>query len=82
MTLSDIQTAIQDNRKFTVFCIVFISTVALLLFDKLSGDNFKDITIAIVGLFMAGNVGEHFARREQYVIESSHTTNPPGWGET
>lgn len=79
MALSDLQTAVEENRKFTVFCIVFGSTVALLLFGRITGDNFVDISIAVVGLFMAGNVGEHWARRRQYEIEAQQ---PPGWGES
>lgn len=78
MELNEVRSVIEDNRKFVVFCGVFVSVVVLLLFGKLSGDNFVDITIAVVGLYMAGNVGEHFARRKQYEIESQR---PPGWGE-
>ena len=80
--LSSVHSAVESNRKFAVFCLVFGSIVLLLLFDKLDGDNFKDIAIAVVGLYMAGNVGEHFARREQYVSEVTHTSTPPGWGES
>lgn len=70
----------ENKRKFQVFWGVFGCSVALLLLGYVNGDQFVDITIAVVGLYMAGNVGEHWARRRQYERESEAKL-PEGWGE-
>lgn len=69
---------IENKRKYWVFWGVFLCSAALLLLGFLDGDQFVDITIAAVGLYMAGNIGEHWARRRQYEKE---VQLPEGWGE-
>jgi len=76
--MNETHPATENKRKYWVFWGVFLGTVALLLAGRISGDHFVDVTIAAVGLYMAGNVGEHWARRKQYEKE---VKLPPGWGE-
>ena len=53
-------------RKYIAFWVAFASSFALLLTGKLDGDQYVDIQVVIFGLYMAGNVGEHVARRGRW----------------
>jgi hypothetical protein len=35
----------------------------LIAFDKLGGDQYVDLMTFVFGLYMAGNVGEHWTKR-------------------
>jgi len=54
---------LRENRKYTVFWAVFLIETALRLGDIISGSEYKEMVIFVTGLYMAGNVGEHMAKR-------------------
>ncbi len=56
---------IRRDRKYKAFWAVFLLTCIALFFDKLNGEQWVDTTIFVFGLYMAGNVGEHFSRKDR-----------------
>jgi len=55
---------ITRDRKYKVFWAVFLVELALTIWGKLDGDQFVELTSVVFGLYMAGNVGEHWTRRD------------------
>jgi hypothetical protein len=53
------------KRKFIVWWAVFLSSCGFLAWGKLSGELYADLVMAAFGLYMAGNVGEHWTKRGQ-----------------
>ena len=57
---------LRRDRKYTAFWGVFLVATVALFVDKINGDNYVNIVWTVFGLFMAGNVGEHWTRRDRY----------------
>ena len=53
---------IRRNRKFKAFLLVFLITTALLVFNRLTGEQYVEVIIFVFGLFMAGNGIEHASK--------------------
>ena len=53
---------LENQRKFTVAMLVILGCFVMLVVDKLPPDNFQSIVIYAIGLYMAGNVGEHWTK--------------------
>ena len=51
------------SRKFLVTISVLVAVHVLLLFKLITGDHYVNALAFVLGAFMAGNVGEHFAQR-------------------
>jgi hypothetical protein len=51
-------------RKYKIYWAAFLSNIVLLVWKLISADNFVDLQIFTFGLYMAGNVGEHFSRKK------------------
>ena len=51
-------------RKFTVAMSILVFSTFLTYFAQLSGDNFRDIVIGVMGLFGLANVGEYFGSKK------------------
>jgi hypothetical protein len=60
-----LETAFNRQRKYKAFWGVFIVVSAALFFDKLTGTEYANLVWPIFGLYMGGNVGEHFSKKEQ-----------------
>jgi len=56
------ESLLRRERKYKAFWGVFLFACVALFFDKLTGDHWVDTVIFIFGLYMAGNVGEHYTR--------------------
>ncbi len=52
------------NRKFIVAMSILVLSTLLTFFAQLSGDNYRDIVIGIMGLFGLANFGEYVAKKE------------------
>ena len=55
---------IRRDRKYKAYWAVFLSNIVLLVWGKLTSDNYVELLIFTFGLYMAGNVGEHIANRK------------------
>lgn len=55
---------LRRNRKYTAFWAVFLMASAALFADKLTGQLYVDLIWPVFGLFMAGNVGEHWTNKK------------------
>ncbi len=49
------------SRKFILACVAFLSGLLLLVFGKITPQQWVDFTQWIVGLYMLGNVGDTVA---------------------
>ena len=58
-----IEDRLRRDRKYKAFWAVFLMASTMTFFDKLNGAQYVDLIIFVFGLFMAGNVGEHWTRR-------------------
>lgn len=56
---------LRGTRKYYAFWGVFLMASAALFFDKLNGDQFVALVWPVFGLFMAGNVGEHWTKTQE-----------------
>ena len=54
---------LRRNRKYKFTWAVFLTSTALLAWDKITGDQWVTAVGMITAAYMAGNVGEHFAKR-------------------
>ena len=50
------------DRKFKAFLLVFFITAALLVFNRLTGEQYVDVLKWVFGLFMGGNALEHASK--------------------
>lgn len=58
-----IEDRLRRDRKYKAFWAVFLMASTMTFFGKLNGAQYVDLIIFVFGLFMAGNVGEHWTRR-------------------
>lgn len=65
MLVTNARDTLRRERKYTTFWGVFLFASVALFFDKLNGDQWVELLIFIFGLYMAGNVGEHYTRKAQ-----------------
>lgn len=63
-TKSSLGDKLRRDRKYKAFWGVFLMASVALFFDKLNGDQWVEILIFVFGLYMAGNVGEHYTERK------------------
>lgn len=63
--MQPLRSSLREERKYTVFWVVFLAACFMLVIDKLSGDQWVTIVGAVFAAYMAGNVGEHFAKRKE-----------------
>lgn len=56
--------ALERERKFYWSLMVFGLLVLMRAFDMVSDASFEALAQTLIIAFMAGNVGEHFAKRE------------------
>jgi len=59
------------DRKYKVFWGAFIITTILLVFQKITGDQWVAMAGTEFMAYMAGNVGAHFSKRGNGDVESS-----------
>jgi uncharacterized membrane protein YjjP (DUF1212 family) len=57
------ESLLRKERKYKAFWGVFLFACVALFFERLNGDQWVDTVIFIFGLYMAGNVGEHYTRK-------------------
>lgn len=62
--MAEMEDRLRRDRKYKAFWGVFLMTSVALFFDKLNGDQFVDLVWPVFGLFMAGNVGEHWTKNK------------------
>lgn len=61
----DMEDRLRRDRKYKAFWGVFLMSSVALFFDKLNGDQFVALIWPVFGLFMAGNVGEHWTKAKE-----------------
>ncbi len=57
--------AVESRRKFSIAIMAYLGTLTALGWGWIDGAVYQHVTVGVIGLYMAGNVGEHFARREK-----------------
>jgi hypothetical protein len=58
-----IEDRLRRDRKFKAFWAVFLMASVMAFLDKLNGVQYVDLVTFVFGLYMAGNVGEHWTKR-------------------
>jgi len=56
---------LRRDRKYKLTWAVFLMATFMLAIDKLDGDMWVTVIMGIMAAYMAGNVGEHIAKRGQ-----------------
>lgn len=56
---------LRRNRKYKAYWGAFLMASAALFWNKLTGDQYVNLVIFTFGLYMGGNVGEHWTRRDK-----------------
>jgi hypothetical protein len=56
---------LRRNRKYKAFWGLFLMASVMVFADKLAGDQYVNLMTFVFGLFMAGNVGEHLAKKKE-----------------
>ena len=54
----------KSHRKYIAFWGVLLLSSFLTAFDKLTGAEWVNLVMPVFGLFMAGNVGEHYTKTQ------------------
>ena len=54
---------VENQRKYAAFMAVFLGSLIALFFDNLTAVVFQQIIVPAFGLFVAGNVGEHWSKK-------------------
>lgn len=57
--------ALRRDRKYKAFWAVFLMTSVMAFWGKLSGAEYVELITFVFGLYMAGNVGEHWTKKEK-----------------
>lgn len=57
--------AVESRRKFSIAVMAYAGTLLALAWGWVADDVYQHVTVGIIGLYMAGNVGEHFAKRDK-----------------
>ena len=65
----DLDQKVRRDRKYRAFWAAFLSAVILVAFDKLNGDQFVELLTYVFGLYMVGNVGEHWTKAKVMNID-------------
>tara|TARA_R110002072_G_scaffold162798_3_gene315047 strand:+ start:1199 stop:1387 length:189 start_codon:yes stop_codon:yes gene_type:complete len=52
------------ERKFVLALVAQLSSLALVAFAKLDGEQWTQLNMVILGSFTLGNISEHFARKQ------------------
>lgn len=52
----------EGNRKYSLTLLVYSTVFGAMMFRVLPPEVFAEITVYVIGLYMAGNVGEHVTR--------------------
>lgn len=52
------------DRKYKAFWAVFLMASVALFFDKLSGSEYGNLVWPVFGLYMGGNVGQHWTENK------------------
>lgn len=55
---------LDKQRKYTAFWAAFLTASLMLAVDKLTGAQWVEFNMYVFGLFMLGNVGEHWTKRK------------------
>jgi len=63
MTINSLREALKSQRKFIVAMLSISGLLCLSAFGGLPADNFEGALIFCFGLYMGGNVGEHWTKR-------------------
>lgn len=53
---------LRRDRKYKSFWAVFLMAAVMTFWGKLNGDQFVELLTFVFGLYMAGNVGEHWTK--------------------
>lgn len=53
---------LRRDRKYKAFWAAFLTSTVALFWKKLTGDQWVDFNTVVFGLYMVGNVGEHWTR--------------------
>jgi len=56
---------LRRDRKYKAFWAVFLMTSVMAFWDKLSGAEYVQLLTFAFGLYMAGNVGEHWVKKDK-----------------
>ena len=54
---------LRRDRKYKSFWAVFLMASAMTFLDKLTGAEYVQLLTFVFGLYMAGNVGEHWTKK-------------------
>ena len=54
---------LRRDRKYKAFWGVFLMSSVMVFVDKLSGAEYVQLLTFVFGLYMAGNVGEHWTKK-------------------
>jgi hypothetical protein len=54
---------LRRDRKYKAFWAVFLMASVMAFWDKLSGAEYVQLLTFVFGLYMAGNVGEHWTNK-------------------
>lgn len=57
------------DRKYKAFWGVFLFSASALMLGKLTGTEWITFAGTVYGLYMAGNVGEHYTKRGQNDVD-------------
>jgi hypothetical protein len=50
------------DRKYKAYWALFLLVTVLLVFNRLTGEQYIEVLIYSFGLYMVGNVGEHLSK--------------------
>lgn len=57
--------SLRRDRKYKAYWGAFLMASVALFWGKLTGDQYVNLTIFTFGLYMGGNVGEHWTRTKE-----------------
>lgn len=63
--MSDTEETLRRDRKYKAYWGTFLLASVALFWDKLSGDQYVNLIIFIYGLYVGGNVGEHWTTTKE-----------------
>lgn len=55
---------LRRNRKYKAFWAAFLTSTVALFWNKLTGAQWVEFNTIVFGLYMVGNVGEHWTKRK------------------
>lgn len=60
-----VEDRLRRDRKYKAFWGLFLMASVMIAWNKLSGDQYVELMTFVFGLYMAGNVGEHWTKKDK-----------------